>query len=73
MHALQPPQADSSGFNIHAFSHGPRCSGLVFVQSLVLNYTTVPPVARRYGEKYPFEQRQRLFKVIFAVVIKGNI
>jgi hypothetical protein len=43
------------------------------VQSLVLNYTTVPPVARRYGEKYPFEQRQRLFKVIFAVVIKGNI
>jgi hypothetical protein len=20
-----PPRADSSGFNIHAFSHGPRC------------------------------------------------
>ncbi len=36
--------------------------------------TTVPPVARRCArEKYIlFAQRQRLFKVIFTVVMRGN-
>ena len=43
--------------------------------SLVLNHTTVPPVARRFARenRILFAQRQRLFKVIFTVVMRGNM